>query len=99
MYAKFSVRSLGVYKPYGEIHRSARAHVLEHLCHDTWKSLSQWVSTHIPNFHPICPAVSELQTQKFVKFKDGVCTCARGGSPLLTLLNGWADGYLARYQI
>ena len=39
------------YKPYGDIRTSARAHVLGHLCHDTWKSLSLWVSTHIPTFN------------------------------------------------
>ena len=72
-------------KPYGEIRRSARAHVLWHFCHDTWKSLSRWVSTYIPNFNPIRPAVSELQTRKFFKFKNGVCTCACASAPHFSL--------------
>ena len=46
-------------KPYGEMCRSARAHVPGHLCHGTWESLSRWVSKHITNFNPTRPAVSE----------------------------------------
>ena len=65
-------------------------------------SLRQWIFTHTPNFNPIRPAVSELQTQTFFKFNDGVCSARSWRRPApdtSETSENCADGSLATYQI
>ena len=83
-----------IHKPYGEIRRPLPVYVLVYLRHDIWNSQSWWISAHIPNFHQICPAVSELQIREFFKFKDIVHSRARPASDTSRMFCWWVSSHI-----